>query len=362
MSLPNECRGWMEKAVGVLDAVDRSTNTEMVLQYALGYSLMLEGMNDRARTAPTRASELAERLADLDYQLRALAGLAAICHRLQDFQGAVALGRRAEEVVKASSDPIALSTVDWILGPSLQLLGEYTEALICAQRTYVRTAAPAVRQAHIARLGRDSFISAGSTVALIRWMQGLPVQAAQTARKVLADAEAGDHPVSLCLALTWCGCIIPLRLGDLQTAERSIERLKDHAQSRGLSAYYANGLCFEGRLSAKRGDVVAAERLLRAGLKNLQQTQSETPYTVFLTGLAEVLMMSEQLGESLAAADEALQRAEHNQALCGGCPKRCASQAKSCCCRTRLRQRTISTAPWSFRISKGRYRGNCARR
>ena len=160
MSLPNECRGWMEKALGVLDVVDRSTNREMVLQYALGYSLMLEGRNDRARTALTRASELAERLADLDYQLRTLAGLAAICHRLQDFHGAVALGRRAEEVVKASSEPIALSTADWILGASLQLLGEYAEALTYAQRTYVRTAVPAVRQAHIARLGRDSFISA----------------------------------------------------------------------------------------------------------------------------------------------------------------------------------------------------------
>ena len=72
MSLPHECGGWMEKALDVLDAVDRSTKIEMVLQYALGYSLMLEGINDRARSALTRTSELAERLADLDYQLRAL--------------------------------------------------------------------------------------------------------------------------------------------------------------------------------------------------------------------------------------------------------------------------------------------------
>ncbi len=255
MSLLTECHGWMEKALGVLDAADRGTRREMVLQYALGYSLMFaQGMNDRARTALTRASELAERLSDLDYHLRALAGLAAICHRLQDYHGAVALGRRAEEAVKASSDPIALAIADWILGASLQLLGEYAEALTYAQRTYVRTATQTVRRAHLARLGRDSFISAGSTVALIRWVQGLPDQAAQTARNILADAEAGDHPVSLCLALTWCGCIIPLRLGELPTATRSIVRLKDHAHSHGLSAYYANGLCFEGQLSGQQGD------------------------------------------------------------------------------------------------------------
>jgi predicted ATPase len=312
----NECRGWMEKALRVIDRVEGASQREMVLQYALGYSLMFaQGMNDRARTALTRASELAEGVADLDYQLRALAGLASICHRLQDYHTAVALGRQAQEIVRTSSDPIILSMADWILGVSLQLLGEYAEAFTYAHQTYVRTAEPKVRRAHLARLGRDSFISAGSTVVLIRWTQGLPDQAAKTAQNVLADAEAADHPGSICLALTWCGCLIPLRIGMLQTAEYAIARLKDEAQSHGLNAYYANGVCFEGRLAFKRGHAARAERLLRAGLKNLQQTQSETFYTLFLTGLAEVLIASAQLDEALATAKEALARTERGNAL-----------------------------------------------
>ena len=317
MSLLTECHGWVEKALGVLEAADSTARTEMILQCALGYSLMFaRGTSDLARTALARANELAESLTDLDYQLRTLAGLAAMRQRLQDFQGAVALGRRAEEVVTGSSDPIALSTVDYILGSSLQLLGEYEEALAYAQRNYVRsTVVPAVRRAHIARLGRDSLISAGSTVAIIRWTQGLLDRSAEVARNVLADAEAGHHPFSLCLALAWCGCIVPLRLGDLHTAERSIARLKDFAQSYGLNNDYAHGLCFEGQLSAKRGDVLAGEQLLRAGLQKLQQAPNASFYTVFLTGLAEVLMMSTHLDQGLAAADEALQRTEQSNAL-----------------------------------------------
>ncbi|HUO97623.1 MAG TPA: hypothetical protein VMU01_03100, partial [Rhizomicrobium sp.] len=316
MSLLTECCMWTEKALGVLDAAGLGTNQEMVLQYALGCSLMFaRGMNDRAYATLTRARELAEHHEDLTYQLRTLAGLAAMHQRFQDYQGAVALGRRAEELVKGSFDPIALSFAEWILGSSLQLLGEYPEALTYAQRAYAHTAIPAARRAHIARLGRDGFVSAGSTMAIILWAQGLPDQSAQAARNVLADAEAGNHPVSLCLALTWCGCIIPLRLGDMRTAQRSIARLKDHARNHGLSAYYANGLCFEGQLAAKRGDLVAAERLLREGLKNLRQTRSETFYTVSLTGLAEVLTISAESGESLAAAEEAVQRAERANAL-----------------------------------------------
>ena len=316
MSLVTECHGWMVKALDTLSAVEPRPNVEMVLRYALGHSLMFaQGMNDQARAALTRANELAESLGDLDYQLRTLAGLASICHRLQDFHGAVALGRRAENVVGASSDPIALSAADWILGSSLQLLGEYADALAYAQRTHARCATPAVRRAHIVRLGRDSFVSAGSTAALVQWALGLPDQSAQAAKSVLVDAEVGDHPVSLCLALTWCGCIIPLRLRDLETAERSIARLKDLAQRHGLSAYHANALCFEGRLALRRGDFVGAERLSRAGLASLRQTQSEALYTVFLTGLAEVLTLAEQCDECLATADEALRRTEHGNAF-----------------------------------------------
>ena len=306
-SLLVECRGWMEKALSVLDAVDAKPDVEMVLQYALGCSLMFaQGMNDRAYAALIKASELAERHADIDYRLRTLAGLAAMRQRFQDYQGAVALGRRAEEVVAGSSDPVALATVDYILGSSLQFLGEYAEALTYAQRNYVRSAIPAVRRAQVARLGRDSFISAGCTLAIIHWAQGLPDRSAKIARNVLVDAEAGNHPFSLCMALAFCGSMIPLRCGDLETAQRSIARLQELTQTHGLSGDYAHGVCFEGQLAAKRGDVVAAERLLRAGLKMLQQNPNETFYTIFLTGLAEVLTKTAQLDEGLAAADEAL--------------------------------------------------------
>jgi predicted ATPase len=47
----------------------------------------------------------------------------------------------------------------------------------------------------------------------------------------------------------------------------------------------------------------------------LRQGRSETLYTAFLTDLAEVLAKAGRFGESLAAADEALQRTERNDAF-----------------------------------------------
>jgi predicted ATPase/DNA-binding winged helix-turn-helix (wHTH) protein len=316
LSLLAECLSWTRKALEVLGAEENGTRWEMVLQCAFGYSLMFtEGLSNTARAALHRARELAEKLQDVDYQLRALAGLASSCHRLEDFRGALDLGRRAETIANSSGDPAVLATADWILGTSLFFLGEYHEASTYAERTCQLTSAPAVRRAHIAKLGRDSFVSASCTMAQAHYAQGLCDQSARLARDLVVETQQGDHPLSLCLALTWCGCQIPLWLGDLETAGRSIAQLKDHAEKYSLSGYYAYGNGFEGQLYAKQGDLGLAERLLRSCLESLRQGRSETLYTAFLTDLAEVLAKAGRFAESLGAAAEALERTERNEAF-----------------------------------------------
>ena len=79
MSLLTECHSWMGRALDLLSDADRGTRREMVLQNALGFSLMFtEGASSRVRAALARASELAESIQDFDYQLRALTGLDAL--------------------------------------------------------------------------------------------------------------------------------------------------------------------------------------------------------------------------------------------------------------------------------------------
>jgi predicted ATPase/DNA-binding winged helix-turn-helix (wHTH) protein len=316
LSLLSECLRWTRKALEELSPQDNGTRWEMVLQCALGYSLMFtEGLSSTARAALHRARELAERLQDVDYQLRALAGLASCCHRLEEFRGALDLGRFAETIANRSEDPAVLATADWILATSLFFLGEYREASDYARQTRERTSTPAVRRAHLAKLGRDSFISASCTMAQALWAQGLLDQSKRLARDLLVETHRRDHPLSLCLALTWCGCQIPLWLGDLETAGRSIAQLKDHAEKFSLSGYYAYGSGFEGQLFAKRGNLALAEQLLRFCLESLRQSRSEMLYTAFLTDLAEVLAKAGRFDESLAAATEAFERTERNDAF-----------------------------------------------
>ena len=64
------------------------------------------------------------------------------------------------------------------------------------------------------------------------------------------------------------------------------------------------------QLSARRGNLATGERLLRACLDGLRQTQYGVLYTPFLGDLAEVLATAGD--DSLAAADEALRRTERS--------------------------------------------------
>jgi predicted ATPase/DNA-binding winged helix-turn-helix (wHTH) protein len=142
MSLLTECHSWMGKALDLLDDADRGTRREMVLQAELGLSLMHTGVvSSRARVALMRASELAESVQDVDYQLRALDGLTTFCHRLEECQGALVLARRSVAIAKSITDPVAHSTADCMLNISLFFVGDYAQALTYAQRANRRITA-----------------------------------------------------------------------------------------------------------------------------------------------------------------------------------------------------------------------------
>jgi len=315
MSLLTECHSWMGKALALLDDTDRGARGEMVLQNALGFSLMFtQGASSRAHAALARANEIAESVQDFDYQLRALTGLTLFCLRRQEFRSALAFARRSESIAKGAADPVAVSTADSILSASLLSLGEYAEALTYARRAHRRTT-PAMRRAQIVRSGIDHSIHSHCIIAHVLWLQGLLDQCTQTTQDALADAETVGHPMSLCFALVWCGCTVSIGRGDLDTAENSIARLKDLAEKHGLGAYYASSLGFEGQLAARRGDFAAGERLLRASLDGLRETRYEVHYGPFLASLAEVLAAASHLDESLAAVDEALARAVRSDAF-----------------------------------------------
>ena len=313
MALLTECRGWMTAALDALRPEQVGTREEMALQLALGFSLVpTQGPVGGANAALVRANELGKAFDNLDYQLRALTGLVISSRMADELSAGLALSRQVDEIAQKISSPVALATADCLLGSSLLWVGEYAEARSRVEQGS-RYNSSSVRRDHRLRSGYDHFIHTQTLRAQILWVQGLADQSLELTRTVLIEAERTAHPVSLNLALTWAGCGIPLRAGDLRMAEQSIGRLKAHAEIHGAPSYHAAALGFEGQLHAARGDTQSAERLLRHSIAELHETKFYMLYTAFLSQLAEVLAAVGYLDEALAAAEEAVERASRNK-------------------------------------------------
>jgi predicted ATPase len=132
-------------------------------------------------------------------------------------------------------------------------------------------------------------------------------------QRTIDDTRAIDHTVSLCYALSAAACSVPLFVGDLAAAERSVAMLLDHSAKHVLALWHAWARCLEGALFIKRGDVETGMRLLRTALDELRESEFALPYTVFLGALAEGLAGVGQVIQGIAAIDEALARSARDE-------------------------------------------------
>jgi len=313
-SLLGECESWTERALANIAGSQRGTRDEMVLQSALGFSLMFtKGMTSNAHAALTRAAELARSFGDSDYHLRALNSLCSFHLRFGNFREALAVARQCE-AAQLINEPVATPTADWTLGVSLYFLGEYASARTHLERV-LRRPISATRRADMVRFGFDQRVNALGALAITRWLQGSPDDALRISQISVDEAQTLEHPVSLCMTLAWAGSIIALRTGDIVSARRYAEILADRSEKHALTTYRACGLGIEGVLYAKGGDPDTAVELLRVSLDGMRKGRYYIFYTMFLCDLAEALGAAWSFDESFTAVDEALERAISNEEL-----------------------------------------------
>ena len=255
-SLMVECRGRAERALASLGPrPGRDARREMQLCAALGVSLMqTKGPAPDTIAAWTTALEIAERLADTEYQLRALWGLwhfrvsRGECRAALDAGGALlALGgprRQSGRSAGRRADGRRLAPLPG--GP-----GECAAAsrAACSTTTSPRPGdphhplpvRPAAGGAHDP--GADP-LAAGVP------RPGPALGPAPTSR----TREAVDHALSLCGALE-VACLVAIWSGELADAERSVAMLLDHSARHALSVWHTRGQLPERRRAdqARRG-------------------------------------------------------------------------------------------------------------
>jgi predicted ATPase len=270
--------------------------------------MQTKGHAPETTAACTTALELAERLQDTEYQLRALWGLWHFRVSRGECRVALELAQRfSAKVADTAEAPVA----ERMVGVSLHYLGEQTDAKLYLERMLSRYVPPA-RRSHAIRFQYEQRIATRMTVARILWLQGFPEQALRMAESNVDDAWAIDHPLSVCYALEAI-CLVSLWMSDLPAATRGVTMLLEHSARHALWVWHARARCLKGFLLVRRGDIGEGVELLRAALDELLETGFVPHHTALLGTLAQGLAGIGQVAKALATIDEALARSQRDE-------------------------------------------------
>jgi hypothetical protein len=159
----------------------------------------------------------------------------------------------------------------------------------------------------------DQRVSARVYLARILWLQGFPDEAIHTAKGAVDAARESNHALSLCYALLGAAWAM-LWVEDLAAAERYIVMLLDHSARLGLALWRAWVRIFQEVLVIRRYDFGPGLRQLRAAFDEFGSAMSDWISAMFLTELAAGFARAGQIADGLAAAEQAIERAEQTEA------------------------------------------------
>ena len=311
LSLMGECRAWVERALARLDgACGESAQARMQLSAALGWSLMFAvGAARETRAAWMTTLELADRLDDTGYRLRALWGMWV--DRLNNGQQAQALelAQQFAAIVARSSNAIDLMIADRILATSLHFMGDQTQARHHAEAMLSRYAASAGRRLG-ARFQFDQQVTVHYFQARILWLLGFADQAISLVETNIEEAHSIGNALSLGSVLGQGACPIALLSGDLEAAERYGDMLLDHAGSHALRIWQTWARCFNGAVMVRRGHLDAGLRVLRAELDGAGDTLILPRYLFLLGELSVCLGEAGEAARGLRTVEDAIARCE----------------------------------------------------
>ncbi len=313
MWLLEECHARAEHALTVFeDGQKRDDRVRMRLYAAVAFSQAYTARWTRdTYVAWTNALEAAQTLDDAEYQLRALWGIWGTLVNRGEFSQGLVIAKRFSSLAETRSDGGDQLVGDRLTGAALHFLGDQGRAREHIERMLAGYVTPKHRSPAV-RFQSDQRVTAQMYLARILWLQGCPEQAARVAEADVEDARATNHVLSLCNALAGAACPIALLTGDLAAAERYATILLDRTAREALEIWRAHGLCFEGEVLRRRGDVATGLLRLRAGTNRLIRAGFNQYLPALLGVLAEGLAAGGEVSEASAVTDAAITRSERS--------------------------------------------------
>ncbi|QOZ70921.1 ATP-binding protein [Bradyrhizobium arachidis] len=312
LSLFAECRERARTALTALgDAGDE--RVRMQLLSALGWSLMYgEGRAREARPILETTLELADRLDDKDFRLRALWGLCIDQFNNGQFGKARALADRFANAAANSPDRTDVMLGDRLMAVALHYLGEQNEARVCIDRVnaslHVLAEKPKI-------FPLDLRISTQYFRARILWLQGLADQAQALAARNIEEGRANGHALTFCSVLGQATCPIAFWAGDFEAAERHGAELVEHTERHAIRLWGLWARAFNAAVIARRGDIATGLPLLREELNRAGDARFLPRFLPLLGELAACFLEADQIDRGLDVIEDVLTRCNDRQEL-----------------------------------------------
>jgi predicted ATPase len=214
------------------------------------------------------------------------------------------LAEQLLRLAESVQDPALVMGAHYVLGTSLQLLGEP----VAGHEQFERAIAlhnPQQHRAYRALYRRDPGLYCRSQSVRTLWLLGYPEQAERRLQEVLALARQIADPQSLAFVLAFPAYLHQLRREAPQAQERA-EACIAHCQEHGIAQERVWVSIVRGWALAEQGRLVEGIAQMRENLAALRAMQAEVFFPYFLGLLAETLGRAGQVEEGLEAVAEAL--------------------------------------------------------
>ncbi|MGQ0584007.1 MAG: ATP-binding protein [Reyranella sp.] len=308
LSMARECAAYLERALAALEAGRRADRggaerLEMKLRTAHGIALLNTVVaGPEIGKAFGRALELAERLDDSDYRLRALWGLCNACINEGDFITSRDLARRFHALAQASTDPGALLYATLVQGGALFLSGDMTGGLELVERVCRSTEAPADLPSSSRFLYNRHAMALGLSGSIL-WHLGLLDRSHRRLGQSIGEASAKDHIVTLCVVLANWACTHALLCGDLDEAERHVSMLHDQSSRYRLEFGLEWADCCRAAIIVRRGRIFEGLRGMRDVFARPPKAADHPRYTPLRLMFAEALREAGEVDEAMEVVD-----------------------------------------------------------
>jgi predicted ATPase len=320
LSLLDECRGRAEQAIAACKLGDGAdARREMKLYTALASSFLWQSSGTRAVATVREQGALwrkalatAESLGDAEYQLRSLWGLGVFHFVIGEVQIALEMAQRLHSLAAQQQKRNGELVGERLMGFLQHLLGDQASARRHNEYVLAHFIATNQRSREVIRLNFDHHVAARTYLARILWLQGFPDEAVRNAEGVVGEACEIKHEVSLCCALAFAACPVMLWVGDLAATVHYTAMLLEHSAKYALPIWNTFGQGFEGVIIIGRGDLGSGLMQLRGVLD--EGVVLDCWSMMFFSELAVGLARAGQIAEGLAAAEQAIGRAEQTGA------------------------------------------------